>query len=150
MPNYSKRSRLNLSTSHKDLQVVFNYVIKYWDCSVIWGHRGELDQNKAFAKGYSKLKFPKSKHNILPSLAVDVVPYPTYWEDEEKLIRFGSFVKWFAGVLFENGVIKNKVEWGGDWKSFPDPAHFEIYRKSDVDPKKIKKGSLASELYYNG
>ena len=146
MHKYSQKSKLHLSTCHKDLQIVFNHVIKYWDCSVIWGHRGKDDQNKAWIQGYSKLRYPKSKHNKLPSLAVDVVPYPTLWKDEPEMIRFGKFVKWFADVLYDMGDIKSKIDWGGDWKNFIDMAHWEISTKK---PNRIKTGSMADHLINN-
>lgn len=73
---FSKRSLSNLGECHLKLQIIFNTIIKYFDCTILDGHRGEKEQNEAFHKGTSKLKFPKSKHNKLPSLAVDVTPYP--------------------------------------------------------------------------
>ena len=42
---------------------------------IVCGHRNKEDQNKAFAEGKSKLKWPKGKHNKLPSQAVDAAPY---------------------------------------------------------------------------
>lgn len=119
-------------------------MVKYYDCSVVWGYRKQQDQDSAYAKGYSKLKYPNSKHNKLPSLAVDVVPYPTGWKDEKELIRFGQFVKWFANVLFENKLIGNKIYWGGDWKQFIDYAHWEISK--DRQPTPVIKHSAMDEL----
>lgn len=46
------------------------------DFAVICGHRGETEQNAAFAAGRSKVKFPNSKHNTNPARAYDRVPYP--------------------------------------------------------------------------
>jgi len=46
------------------------------DFAIICGHRGEAEQNAAFAAGASKVKFPDSKHNTLPARAYDRVPYP--------------------------------------------------------------------------
>lgn len=75
MPKFSARSLKNLSQCHPDLQRIANVAIKEFDFIVICGHRGEKEQNAAFARGTSKLKFPKSKHNKTPSLAFDAVPY---------------------------------------------------------------------------
>lgn len=75
MPKLSARSLKNLSQCHKDLQRIAEEAAKEFDFIVICGHRGEKEQNEAFARGTSKLKYPKSKHNKIPSLAFDAVPY---------------------------------------------------------------------------
>jgi len=46
MPKYSKQSAGRLSTCDPRLQDVFNEVIKHFDCSVLQGHRGEIEQNE--------------------------------------------------------------------------------------------------------
>lgn len=128
MPKFSARSRQNLSECHPDLQRLFNEVIKHYDCTVTDGHRGKEEQNKAYSKGWSKLKFPKSKHNKKPSLAADVVPYPINYKDKARLYHFGGYVLAVADQL---GI---KVRWGGNWdsdselhdQSFFDLPHWEL------------------------
>ena len=128
MPKFSKRSKQNLSECHPDLQKLFNEVIKHYDCTVTDGHREEKEQNYAYNKGWSKLKFPKSKHNKKPSLAADVVPYPINYQDKVRLYNFGGFVKGIASQM------KIKIRWGGDWDSdtdlhdqnFMDLPHYEL------------------------
>jgi len=51
------------------------------DMTVLCGYRGEAEQNDAFKRGTSKLQYPKSKHNRIPALAVDVAPYPVDWKN---------------------------------------------------------------------
>ena len=46
------------------------------DFAIVCGHRGKAEQNKAFAAGRSKVKYPLSKHNSLPAKAYDRVPFP--------------------------------------------------------------------------
>ena len=46
------------------------------DFAIICGHRGEAEQNAAFAAGRSKVKYPYSKHNANPARAYDRVPFP--------------------------------------------------------------------------
>lgn len=136
MPKFGKRSQDNLDQCHPDLQLVFNEVVKYYDCSVICGHRGEKEQNDAYYGGRSKLKFPKSKHNSIPSEGVDVVPYfkkkpHIRWNDKEKFYEFAGFVQGIAAMLSVD------IRWGGNWdrddelhdQSFMDLPHFEIKRK---------------------
>lgn len=128
MPKFGRTSRARLETCHPDLQRVFNEVIKTWDCSILCGHRSEADQNAAYSKGASKLKFPKSKHNQYPSIAVDVAPYPIDWND---LGRFYMFAGYVHRVAEEMGV---SLRYGGDWdgdsrttdQKFNDLPHFEL------------------------
>ena len=128
MPSFGKSSQDKLATCDPRLQKVFNEVIKHFDCTVIEGHRGEAAQNKAFAEGKSKLKYPQGKHNKTPSLAADVLPYPIDWNDTNRMRYFAGFV---VGIAATMGI---KLRWGGDWNqntelkdnSFNDLPHFEL------------------------
>lgn len=128
MPKFGTRSTNNLATCHEDLQKLFNEVIKHFDCSVICGHRGQEEQDKAFHEGYSTLKFPASKHNKMPSLAADVIPYPVDWEDHK---RFYMFVGIVRGIAAEMKIpIRCGADWDGDMEvkdqRFHDLPHFEL------------------------
>lgn len=79
--SFGKRSLSNLVTCHPDLIKIANELIKEMDVAVICGHRGKEEQNAAVKRGASKLKWPKSKHNSLPSQAMDVCPSPIDWND---------------------------------------------------------------------
>lgn len=128
MPNFSQVSVDRLSSCHSDLQAVFNEVIKYFDCIVLEGHRGKEAQDKAFADGKSKLQWPNGRHNTIPSLAVDVAPYPVDWSDRERFIYFAGFSEGIANGM---GI---HLRWGGDWgmdrdlknNKFDDLVHFEL------------------------
>lgn len=131
MPKFGRRSRERLATCDKDLQMVFNEVIKYVDCSVLCGTRGKEEQNKAFEEGRSKVKYPNGRHNASPSYAVDVTPYPIDWEDRERQTLFAGFV---LGIANQMGIT---LRWGGDWNmnfnvkdnGFDDMPHFELRNK---------------------
>ena len=128
MPKFSKTSLDKLNTCHPDLQKIFNEVIKHFDCTILCGHRNEEEQNIAYKAGVSKLKYPKSKHNKTPSLAVDVAPYPIDWGNRRRFYYFAGIVK---GVALSIGI---KLRWGGDWdgdndindQKFFDLPHWEI------------------------
>ena len=120
MPKFGRRSRERLATCDKDLQMVFNEVIKYVDCSVLCGTRGKEEQNKAFEEGRSKVKYPNGRHNASPSYAVDVTPYPIDWEDRERQTLFAGFV---LGIANQMGIT---LRWGGDWKKFKANASQEV------------------------
>ena len=131
---YSNISKVRLSECHGDLQIVFKEVLKYFDNSIICGHRGEQEQNTAFESGYSKVKYPNSKHNSYPSMAVDALPYPIDWKDEKRMIFFAGFVIATAKRLKEEGKITHYIRWGGDWdkdldlkdNKFQDYPHYEL------------------------
>lgn len=135
MPAFSTRSLERLQTCHTDIQTLFHEVIKHFDCTILEGHRNEASQNAAFAAGRSKLRFPQSKHNQQPALAVDVVPYPINWNDTDRMRYFAGFVQGLAVTLKQQGRISHSIRWGGDWdrdtelhdNRFMDFPHFELY-----------------------
>ena len=128
MPKFGRTSRKKLESCDERLQELFNEVIKYVDCSVICGHRGEKEQNEAFDKGHSKAKYPKGRHNATPSKAVDVMRYPIDWDDLERQTLFAGFV---LGIANQMGI---ELIWGNDWDgdfdtkdtNFKDYPHFEL------------------------
>lgn len=115
----SERSKRELATCHHDLQRIGEALILKVDFTVIKGRRGKEEQNKAFAEGKSKLKYPFSKHNPDPSLAFDLAPNPIDWNDTDKFIIFGELVMKTADEL---GI---RLKWGRDF-SFKDLVHFEM------------------------
>lgn len=128
MPQFGRRSLERLSQCDERLQRILQRAIKLYDFTILTGHRTEEEQNKAYSQGASKLQWPHSQHNNLPSLAVDVAPWPIDWYDKNRFF-------FLAGVLLtlakEEGV---ELRWGGDWdgdrdfkdQTFNDLPHFEI------------------------
>jgi len=143
MNRYSKNSAENLSQGHEDLQLVFMVVLQGWDNSVLTGHRNEEDQNEMYYADpqLSQLKWPDSNHNMTPSMAVDVSPYPIpkKWgtgnrDEYEKFRYFAFYVIGIADALYLIGSISHRLRWGGDWdmdndvgdQTFEDLIHFEL------------------------
>lgn len=129
MPKFSKTSEARLSTCHPDLQAVCRELIKQFDFSVLEGHRGEKAQNAAFERGNSHVRYPNSAHNKMPSLAMDIAPYPIDWGDlgrfREMIYRFDAV----AGLLRARGEIKSYFEYGAFWPNLKDYPHIEIKEK---------------------
>lgn len=131
MPRFSETSKTKLSTCDERLQKIFYELIKQFDVKVLQGHRDQLDQEKCFKEGKSKLHWPLSKHNHHPSLAVDVVPYPIDWEDRERFFYMAGLVMAIANFM---GI---KIRWGGNWdmdgdfhdNKFDDLPHFELSQR---------------------
>lgn len=126
--SFSQRSRDKLNTVHSDLQKVAMAVIKIHDCTVITGYRSEQAQNDLYYLNKSKKVFPHSKHNKMPSLAIDLAPYPIQWDNIKRFYYFAGLVIATAEAM---GI---KLRWGGDWDSdndlddqdFNDLIHFEL------------------------
>lgn len=120
MSNFSKISLKRLNTCDPKLIKICQEAIKEYDFSVLCGHRGEKEQNQAFKEGRSKLSYPKSKHNVTPSKAVDIAPYPIDWNNIDRFIELSVIIKRIAS---ENNI---KIRWGGNFKNFKDYPHFEL------------------------
>lgn len=120
MPKFSKKSLERLSTCDKKLQEICHELIRETDFAVICGYRTKGEQDKAVAGGFSKTPWPSSKHNVWPSQAVDIAPYPIDWDDID---RFKELAARFKIIAAEKGI---NIVSGGDWKNFPDYPHFQL------------------------
>ncbi len=130
MNKYSQQSLRVRDDIHKDLRVLFDFILPKYDHSLVTGFRGEAEQNMAFyAKPQlSKKKWPTSKHNTLPTRAVDADPYPkpTGKNAIYKYIEFAGFVTGVAYVLWRLGEINSRIRHLG-WTDLNDWHHFERY-----------------------
>lgn len=128
MYSFGPASRKRLATLHPLLQKLLNELIKYYDFSILEGHRGKELQDKYFKEGLSEVQWPNGMHNHYPSLAVDIAPYPIDWEDTERFCHFMGYLQCLADQM---GIA---VRWGGDWDSdgrmldenFRDYPHIEL------------------------
>lgn len=134
MAKFGRTSQERLDTCHQDWHMILNYVVRFFDCSILEGHRGLEKQNFYFQKGTSKVKFPNSTHNTEPSLGIDVCPYPEIYNDKEKCCMLAGWIMAVSRMLYEQGKITHMVRWGGDWnmnnnlkdQGFFDLVHFEL------------------------
>jgi peptidoglycan LD-endopeptidase CwlK len=128
-------SRLRLASVHPKLRRVIEETMARLDrhpggldFTVTCGHRGEASQEQAFSEGKSTKHWPDSLHNRLPSLAVDLAPYPTDWADTAAFARLAGYVQAVADDL------DVEIRWGGDWNGngrttderLKDAPHFEL------------------------
>ena len=75
MPFFSRISRTRKEQGTFGVQLVMDTAIQYWDFSVICVHRGKDEQDEAFSGGVSTKEWPNSRHNKIPSSAMDLAPY---------------------------------------------------------------------------
>jgi hypothetical protein len=85
------------------------------DISVLCGFRDQKEQDEAFKNGASKKRWPDSMHNVLPSMAVDVVPYPVDWGDMKRFVALRTYA---LGVARGLGIKIRVISW--DW------PHYEL------------------------
>lgn len=85
---------------------------------VSWAHRDESAQMHAFDMGESKLVWPLSKHNSLPSQALDLFQIDSsgkaFWNPMT-----------YAKISEESKMDGFKLKWGGEFKMLGDYCHFE-------------------------
>jgi peptidoglycan L-alanyl-D-glutamate endopeptidase CwlK len=128
MPHFGTTSLAHLRTADRRLQSLAHEVIKYMDHTILCGHRGKQEQDEAVRNGKSKTPWPTSKHNRLPSKAIDVAPYPIDWDDE---VRFARLMGHYERVAMEQGI---KIRLGLDFnqngrsndEKFLDFPHIEL------------------------
>lgn len=135
MPTYSKQSIDKLSQVDHRLISIFSRIIKYYDHTILTGHRTQAEQNAHYDANRSKVRWPNSKHNSLPSKAIDAAPYPipdkwgeAHWKDKVRFYEFAAIVRYEA---IREGI---NLRWGGDWdgdgdykdNNFDDLVHFEL------------------------
>lgn len=115
------RSLQNLSGVNPDLVAVVKLAITKTtqDFTVIEGIRNINRQRELVKAGKSTTM--NSRH--ITGHAVDVCPWPVSWEWEE-FYPIADAIKEAAEEL------DVEIEWGGDWKSFPDAPHFQLSRKT--------------------
>ena len=128
MYKFGKKSAERLATCDYRLQELLIEAIKHIDFSITCGHRGEIEQNQAYADKKSKLQWPNSKHNTFPSKAVDIAPYPIDWNDT---VRFAHLIGLIRGLAISKGIkIRVGIDWDGDGDirdhSFLDFPHVEL------------------------
>jgi len=120
MPHFGRLSLSRLETCDRRLRMICEEAIKVMDFSVLCGHRDKEAQNKAFKDGNSNAEYPASKHNQIPSQAVDIAPYPINWNDKERFARLAGIME---GIAHSKGI---KICWGGDFESIVDMPHFQL------------------------
>ena len=101
------------------------------DISLLVGYRDREAQNGLFENGFSKLRFPDSRHNRRPSLAVDLQPYPRPLHTSKLWGALGYLAGRGHTIAEELGFdLRRGGDWDGDGdltdQDFDDLFHWEI------------------------
>lgn len=148
MASFGKTSLERLSTCHIDIQTICNYVIVFFDFSILEGARTDKLQQEYFNAVPPKTTLDgihnKSKHQVTEeqplSMAVDGSPYPIDFSDKLKsrarFYMWAGYMFMASEILYDQGKITHKLRWGGDWdsdknfkdQSFDDLPHLELIK----------------------
>lgn len=116
-----------LDMAHEKMREFFAFVKgNHPCCHISWSYRGQKEQNEAFDKGLSKLRYPASKHNKTDEhgrpcaealdlflLISDKAEFPVafYYQVHEELVA-----------------AKLDIRWGGNFIKPKDYDHFELIK----------------------
>ncbi len=137
--HYSAQSLEILNTCDPMLIDLFLRVGQYVNLRILCGHRDRAAQEAAYRGGYSRVQWPNSKHNRIPSLAVDWAP----WYREPPHVRWDDIERWYfvagiiIGIAFDRGIYARS---GADWDSdsevrdqrFFDLGHTELLTGAEL------------------
>lgn len=127
-PEFSPYSLKRLNGCHPLLQELMNDAINRFDFTILCGHRNKISQNMLYRNNRSKVYWPNSKHNVKPSEAIDIAPFPINWHDRERFIYLAGII---LGIAYKKRI---PIRWGGDWDNdtevkdnkFDDLGHYEL------------------------
>ncbi|EED2244587.1 M15 family metallopeptidase, partial [Listeria monocytogenes] len=119
-------SGMNKSVADKTRNVIKKMAKKGIYLCVAQGYRSSAEQNALYAQGRTKpgavvtnAKGGQSNHNY--GVAVDLCLYTS---DGKNVIWESTTSRWKTVV---SAMKAEGFAWGGDWKSFKDYPHFELY-----------------------
>lgn len=154
--NFGARSMKEIETMVPDLKVIFLEAIKHSDVDfgVSQGGRTVAQQLEYFLAGNSKIDPRKYKPATLVDVAkhvtnelsplsragdifISVPGKPAMAYDIKSLCYVAGLMTSTANRLFDEGKIKSRLRWGGNWdmdgeiytdQTFQDLPHFEIHQ----------------------
>jgi len=159
--SFGKASMKQYETLHNDLQLILDHAILKCavDFSLVEGYRSPEKQFEYFKKGRKQQPDGswivvrqsdvitnvdgykvKGSHGSNPSIAVDISVYvpdkPHLTYDLSHLAYIAGCMVTIADQLFEEGKIKHRLRWGGNWDRDGDLAdnvlfdgpHFELIK----------------------
>lgn len=133
LPYFVEKRNKSLLTRLKDVELrnylVFNAFIHDieketdWQILITSGYRTVEEQEILKKRDDRNARAGQSKHNF--GKAIDINLYQSTWITGKWLLKSSSKKHWE-----DSGVLKiakrYNLKWGGDFKSYYDPVHFEI------------------------
>lgn len=109
-----------LNTCDPKLQLIVNELATEMPLMVLCGNRSKADQDLACAQGHSKTPYPTSKHDSMPSQAVDIAPLPLDWKNIE---AFNKMMDAAVRIAEKLGI---EIRLGRTFKTLVDMPHMEL------------------------
>ncbi|EPC3373433.1 M15 family metallopeptidase [Listeria monocytogenes] len=138
---------MNKSVADKTRNVIKKMAKKGIYLCVAQGYRSSAEQNTLYAQGRTKpgavvtnAKGGQSNHNY--GVAVDLCLYTS---DGNNVIWESTTSRWKTVV---SAMKAEGFEWGGDWKSFKDYPHFELYDAAGGEKAPATSTSSNKNVYY--
>ena len=153
MPSFGTTSIKRLQECDDRIQIICYDAIQLVDFSIVTGHRTKEKQDSLYPK-YTKVKWPNSKHNTMPSIAIDIAPYIKPYgvifgnsDDiaEMKRLRgcttaeanafvikaYARMIGTVEAMAYKRGIdIRVGMDWDGDYdmldQKFHDLGHWEL------------------------
>lgn len=124
MPSFSTRSLSRLNTCHPLLAELCLRVVEHHDITITCGHRPKAEQDRAYQSGASTKQWPRSRHNTMPSMAVDVAPWPIpeNWGSVDGKTNGARDLDWKERVKFYEMVAVFRFTWAQILSDFPELA----------------------------
>ncbi|EOH1867768.1 M15 family metallopeptidase [Listeria monocytogenes] len=140
-------SGMNKSVADKTRNVIKKMAKKGIYLCVAQGYRSSAEQNTLYAQGRTKpgavvtnAKGGQSNHNY--GVTVDLCLYTS---DGKNVIWESTTSRWKTVV---SAMKAEGFEWGGDWKSFKDYPHFELYDAAGGEKAPATSTSSNKNVYY--
>lgn len=139
MYKWGTNSRKILDTCHPIIRATFTEALSLGlvDITASEGFRHRERQNDLFERGKSKVSWPDSRHNSMPSEAIDAYPFVNgkVSYDWNHCIFLAGIIQSVSKRMFQTQVLDGWLRWGGNWdmdgepitdQDFQDLGHFEI------------------------
>ena len=122
---FGRKSKEVRATLSPRLVLLVNKLADLFDISLISGHRGKEEQTEYFNKG-TGIEWPDSKHNVMPSKAVDLAPYPLNWSNiTQKDIEQWNMILGAALAIAKEAEFEIRL--GKNFSNVVDYPHIEEY-----------------------
>lgn len=141
MAKFSTTSEKRLLTCHQDIQAICHYAIQIIDFSVVSGLRTADEQLELFKRGRTLIEGKwiitsvakvitykdglKSKSRHQSGNAIDIIPYPSGYQNERRIFELAGVIKGVAFLLRKYGAVTYDIDWGYDLWNW-DQNHFQL------------------------
>jgi LAS superfamily LD-carboxypeptidase LdcB len=94
-----------------------------WEVQIVSGYRDNVQQAQLKKQNRKNAPAGKSKHNMGKAIDINVVQKSLF--SSKRLLKSSSKQQWEASEITQIAKFYN-LHWGGDFKNYHDPVHFEL------------------------